>query len=187
MFKFNSRAYRLILTLQRVKYGKNLVVRGCPFIYAFSGSSISLGDNVVMNSNFWSNLIGNYQKCILVARGGCIEIGNNVGMSSCTLYSWKKIVIGDGTIIGANTKIVDSDFHSVFSNERSENDLSSVKTAEVIIGNNCFVGMNSIILKGCVLGDDCVVGAGSVVRAGQYPNGSIIYGNPARIIRRIID
>jgi acetyltransferase-like isoleucine patch superfamily enzyme len=50
------------------------------------------------------------------------------------------------------------------------------------IGSNCFIGGNAIILPGITIGDNCVVAAGSVVTR-DVPDGSIIGGNPARILR----
>ena len=58
-------------------------------------------------------------------------------------------------------------------------------TAPVRIGDNCFLGINSIILMGTVIGNNCIVGAGSVVCGGTYPDGSIIAGNPARVVSTI--
>ncbi len=52
---------------------------------------------------------------------------------------------------------------------------------ETIIGKNCFIGMGSILLMGTHVGDNCIVGAGSVLR-GNYPNDSIIVGNPAKVV-----
>ena len=49
------------------------------------------------------------------------------------------------------------------------------------IGNNVFIGMNSIILMGSHIGDNVIVGAGSVVH-GKFPNNVVIAGNPAKII-----
>lgn len=57
---------------------------------------------------------------------------------------------------------------------------------KVQIGNNVFIGMNTTILKGSVIGDNCIVGAGSLVR-GAFPAGSVIAGNPARVICSIED
>ena len=54
-------------------------------------------------------------------------------------------------------------------------------SAPVTIGDNCFLGMNSIILMGTKIGNNCIVGAGSVVK-GNFPNNVIIAGNPAKII-----
>lgn len=51
----------------------------------------------------------------------------------------------------------------------------------VRIGDNCFVGMNSIILPGTVIGNNCIVGAGSVVK-GTFPDNVVIAGNPAKTV-----
>ena len=50
------------------------------------------------------------------------------------------------------------------------------------IGENCFIGGNSLILPGVQIGDGCVVGAGSVVTK-DVPAGSVVAGNPARILQ----
>lgn len=49
------------------------------------------------------------------------------------------------------------------------------------IGNNVFLGMNSIVLMGSVIGDNVIVGAGSVVR-GKIPDNVVVAGNPASVI-----
>lgn len=54
-------------------------------------------------------------------------------------------------------------------------------TAPTKIGDNCFLGMNSIILPGTTIGNNCIVGAGSVV-GGKYPDNVVIAGNPARVV-----
>ena len=46
-------------------------------------------------------------------------------------------------------------------------------TGKLKIGKNCWIGANTVILRGTVLGDNCVVGAGSVLK-GHYESGSII-------------
>ena len=51
----------------------------------------------------------------------------------------------------------------------------------VKIGDNVFVGMNSIILKGVSIGNDVIIGAGSVVTV-DIPSQSVAAGNPAKII-----
>lgn len=49
------------------------------------------------------------------------------------------------------------------------------------IGNNCFIGMNAIILSGRKIGDNCIVGAGAVVTT-DIPDNSVCVGNPAKVI-----
>lgn len=53
---------------------------------------------------------------------------------------------------------------------------------DTCIGDNCFIGLNSIILPGIVIGNEVVVGAGSVVTK-NIPSNCIAAGNPAKIIR----
>lgn len=52
---------------------------------------------------------------------------------------------------------------------------------ETVIGDNCFIGMNSTILMGTHIGNNVIVGAGSVVR-GTVPDNVVVAGNPAKII-----
>ncbi|MBR5937467.1 MAG: acyltransferase [Clostridiales bacterium] len=53
--------------------------------------------------------------------------------------------------------------------------------ATTTIGNNCFIGNNSIILMGAKIGNNVIVGAGSVVH-GLIPDNVVVAGNPARVI-----
>lgn len=53
--------------------------------------------------------------------------------------------------------------------------------ADTRIGSHCFIGGRSLILPGVSIGDHCVIGAGSVVTK-DVPSGSIVAGNPARLI-----
>jgi len=55
---------------------------------------------------------------------------------------------------------------------------------DIRIGQNCWIGCNSVILKGVNLESNCVVGAGSVVTK-SFPSNSVIVGNPAKILKKI--
>jgi acetyltransferase-like isoleucine patch superfamily enzyme len=87
-------------------------------------------------------------------------------------------------MIGGNAKILDNDFHPIEAEARIRDDKSMIRAKEIRIGKNCFIGCNSIILKGTVLGDNCVVGAGAVV-SGQFEDNCVIAGNPAVVVRKI--
>lgn len=183
MLKFPCHIPKLFLKFNKVQFGKKLRLIGLPFIFRFPNANICIGDNVSINSNFWSNLLGLYQRTIIVAKKQAeIKIGNSVGISGATIYAWEKINIGDNTLIGANVKIVDNDFHPIDPQDRKSAENDKTKTKPVIIGNNCFIGMNSIILKGTVIGDNTTIGAGSVV-SGEIPANCIAAGNPAKIIK----
>lgn len=54
------------------------------------------------------------------------------------------------------------------------------------VGNRVLVGMGSIIMDGTEVGDDCLIAAGSLLPKGKtYPAGSLIMGNPAKVVRRL--
>lgn len=169
------------------------MLKGVPVIFNKSGARMTIGDNVTVKSSFLSNLVGLYSRTIIVTRapGAEIVIGDNVGISGATIYARKRIEIGENTCIGGNVKILDNDFHpiEVETRNRLMNDLNGgdselIPAKPIKIGRNCFIGCNSIILKGTVLGDGCVVGAGAVV-TGNFEDGCVIAGNPARVTKRL--
>ena len=55
---------------------------------------------------------------------------------------------------------------------------------EIIIGNNVFIGVNSVILMNVQIGEGSVIGAGSIVNK-DIPAYSLVAGNPARVIRTL--
>lgn len=88
----------------------------------------------------------------------------------------EKIVIGKGTYIACNVAIITAN-HNFFKLEEHS------KGQSVILGKECWIGFNSVILPGVVLGDRTIVGAGSIVTK-SFPEGHcIIAGNPAKLIR----
>lgn len=175
--------YKIILRILNIKYGKKLKLIGLPIIFKNKNANLTIGDNVVIKSSFLSNLIGLYQRTVIISRikDSSIKIGSNVGMSGVTIYARKYIEIGDNTLIGANTKIFDNDFHPIEYEARNEDIKEKIAVKPVIIGKNCFIGCNAIILKGTILGNGCVVGAGAVV-SGVFEDNTIIAGNPAKKI-----
>lgn len=171
------------------KYRGRIWFRGVPAIYAFPGSKIVInctkvrGGRINIFSHPLSNMIGLSQRVIIIAKyGGTVEINEGVCMSGCTIYSIDSITIGRNTDIGAGCKIIDNDFHPLpYSQRQPHEQVDKIKHRPISIGVGCFLGANSIILKGTTLGNNVVVGAGSVV-CGTFPDNVIIAGNPAKII-----
>lgn len=180
----NSNWFKLLMKLTKVKYGKKLLLKGMPIIFNKKGATLEIGDNVTVNSSFLSNLVGLYSKTIILTRtaDAKIIIGDNVGVSGATIYARNSIEIGDNTLIGGNAKILDNDFHPIEIEARNADIKEKIASKPIKIGKNCFIGCNSLILKGTELGDGCVVGAGAVV-CGKFEPNSVIVGNPARVIK----
>ena len=80
-----------------------------------------------------------------------------------------------GVFIGKHTYIT---FGSVI----LAHDMCTNKVQDTHIGDNVFVGANSIVMPGVTIADNVIVGAGSIVTS-NVPSNVIVAGNPARIIR----
>lgn len=186
MFKRTVGLYLKYLTA-KWKYRGLVKFNGFTVFYAFPDSEIVLrGAGINIDSHPLSNLSGLYQRTIVVARyGGKIEIGEHCGISGSTIYAWDSIKIGKYTRVGANCKIIDNDFHPVELEYRHKGlNKEHTKRKPIVIGDDCFIGANSIILKGTKLGNNVIVGAGSVVH-GEWPDNCIIAGNPAKLIKQL--
>ena len=104
-----------------------------------------------------------------------IFIGNNCRINGAYIHAQDYIEVGNNCVMASGVTIIDSNAHQVHSANRTEgrDNPSGIK-----IGNNVWIGLNAVILKGTVIGNNSVVAAGSVVR-GIFPDNTIIQGNPA--------
>lgn len=117
-----------------------------------------------------------YAKRIGVRISGKVTIyGSSYEMFGAEPYL---ISIDDNAFISIGVKFVSHD-GSVLPFRREFPDLDLA--APIHVGSNTFIGMNAVILKGVEIGANCVVGACSVVTK-SVPEGSIVAGNPARVI-----
>jgi acetyltransferase-like isoleucine patch superfamily enzyme len=177
---------RFCLWFQGCAVGHGLRTTGpCHFKVRQPGA-IHIGRHARLLAGWRSNRVGITGRLMLTTLGdGRIEIGDHFGGSGIVLSSRSLIRIGNHVNFGGNVRVYDHDFHSLDAEiRRTEEDTVKCKTKPVVIGDDVFVGANSIILKGVELGDRVIVGAGSVVTR-SFPENSIIAGNPATLIREI--
>jgi len=85
------------------------------------------------------------------------------------------IRLGSNVGIGSGAKILSS-IHSHYDHSKHD------KNTPIIIGNNVFIGSNSVVLPGVKIGDNVVIGAGSIV-VKDIPSNSIAVGNPCKVIK----
>ncbi|QBG47332.1 acyltransferase [Verrucomicrobia bacterium S94] len=178
-----SWCFSAMLRLRGVWVGKGGLYCGRPLISLYKDSSIVIGDNLTLRSSVNSNPLGCNQPVIIrtILEQAKIYIGNNVGCSATSICAAKEIHIEDGVLFGAGAMIMDNDFHIWKDDDWCRVDKTN--PVAVKIGKKCFIGSRAIILKGVELGDCCVVGAGAVVKKGHYPAGSVLAGNPARVVQ----
>lgn len=116
-----------------------------------------------------------------------IEFGIDVRINSkCHIGAINKISIGNNVLIGSNVMIMD---HSHGKNEYGEMKLHPSKRqlyskGPVIIGCNCWLGENVVVLPNVSIGDFSVIGANAVVTK-DIPPFSVAVGNPAKVVKRI--
>lgn len=168
-----------------VRVGARVMTYGSPLIRRHAGSEISIGDGVVLCSDsLYTALALNHPvKISTIARGASVVIGRDSGISGATIVCARAINIGVEVLLGANVVIVDTDFHPIMPiNRRHSDDASRIGVASVEIGDNVFVGMEAVVLKGVRIGRDSIVAARAVVVRGNYPDGAILAGNPATVI-----
>ena len=89
-----------------------------------------------------------------------------------------KVVIGKGTMIAAGTGFITS-------NHDPDNVHLSLPGKDIVMGEECWIGMNAVILPGVQLGPHTIVGAGSVVTKSFTEGNCVIAGNPAKLIRKL--
>ena len=176
---------KIIFHLNGVKVGDGLHVNGIIQVLVTRRGRVTIGDGLRLNSGQKFNVIGRQQKCIFWVEGS-LTIKNNAGLSSTAIICNHQITIGNNVIIGGNTVIYDTNFHSLDPKLRcdSTKDRPSAKWGAVIIEDNVFIGAHTTILKGVTIGENSVIGACSVVSK-NIPANEIWAGNPAQFIRKI--
>lgn len=126
-----------------------------------------------------------------------VTVGDFTLLVGALVTSETRVEIGSHCLISWGTGIADSDFHPVdaamrrvdaealapYYEGRPARPLEAIRSRPVRIGNNVWIGMNAIVLKGVTIGDDCVIAAGAVVTK-DVPAGCVVAGNPGRIVRR---
>lgn len=115
--------------------------------------------------------------------GKHIETGKNFFANyNCTLLDVAKIRFGDNCQLAPNVAIYTAGhpIHPVTRNSTYE------YGKEVTIGDNVWIGGNTVVCPGVHIGNNVVIGAGSVVTK-DIPDWCIAAGNPCRVIRKITD
>jgi acetyltransferase-like isoleucine patch superfamily enzyme len=155
---------------------------GLPFItIGGKGSLISIGKRFVACSNPAHNSLGVFQRVTIktVGHGARIVMGDDVGVSGCTISAATSITIGDHVLLGSGCLVTDSDAHPIDPDERRLGGGGISKP--IVIEDDVLVGARAIILKGVTIGKGSVVGAGALV-AKNVPPYSIVVGNPAKVV-----
>jgi acetyltransferase-like isoleucine patch superfamily enzyme len=134
---------------------------------------IKLGDNCRLEHDIYFHYDGIY------SNGPSIIIEDEVFIGfGCEFNIREKISIGNDTLIASGCRFVDHD-HGLLTNQLMRKQIGT--EAEIIIGNDVWIGCNVVVLKGVTIGNGAVVAAGSVVTK-SIPPCEIWGGVPAKKI-----
>ena len=176
-------AFRLLLLhiqlrLHSVSYGKKL--RGNPCIIRNKGR-IELGNGVFLNSYPDGELFRTGLRAYFPS--SVIRIGDNCSINGTVIHSRNAVTIGDNCMFGPGVVILDNDSHNTSTDPELRRQ-GKIDESPVVIGNNVWVGMRSIIMKGVHIGNNSIIAAGSIVTK-SVPSDSLYGGNPAAFIKNL--
>ena len=115
---------------------------------------------------------------------GChITVGENFFANyNCTIIDVAMVSIGDNCFMAPNVAVYTAG-HPIYPDTRNS---MFEYGKEVTIGDNVWIGGNSVICPGVHIGNHVVIGAGSVVTK-DIPDWSLAAGNPCRVLRKITE
>lgn len=181
--KIATMTMRMRFFLANAVIGNGSVFFGKTYLQVHPSGTLSCGNHVVFRSSEASNSIGIKQRCFLsVGRDAELTIGDHCGFSGSVINALLSVKIGDRVLLGANVTISDSDRHPIDARQRALG--AGGRCVAVTIGNDVWIGMNTIILKGSTIGDNVVIGANSVV-SGHIPSNCIAIGSPAKVVKML--
>lgn len=172
---------RLMAQWWNINLGRGCVFSGIPYFRKHPTGSIAIGEGCTFRSAERSNSIGLNRRCFIEAGPGAeIRIGSRSGFSGTVISASLSVQIGRNVMCGGNCTICDSNRHSLDAADRRNNDAGQVDP--IVIGDDVFLGMNVVVLKGVTIGSGTVVAANSVVTT-PLPEKVLAGGSPARVIR----
>ena len=160
--------------------GENCNLRKVSFFIRGNGNRIVIGDNCSAYAvQFHIEQDGNE---IIIGNGTTLH-GRDEHTIHMAADEESKILIGEDCMLSHGIQIRSTDSHSIVNMNGDR--INSAR--DVVIGDHCWIGLQSIILKGTVLEPHCVVGAGAVCSKRYGKANCTVAGNPARIVREEID
>lgn len=181
VIKTRSAFFRFVLRCKGVQVHPTALITSMPYVKMAPNSTIIIGENVTIHSSPRMNpIIGRVTTAICtMSEGANIELQRDSGISGVCICAAREIILGEGSIVGGDAMIYDSDWHQLDDGYKWKCGIKDT-AKPVHIGRGCFLAARAMVLKGVTLGDGVVVGAGAVVTK-SVPAEHLVYGNPCQI------
>jgi len=162
--------FDFLFTWLRLFYPKSKGIRSPYLLYFFIPQKLfRINGSIPLPVHFTSRVLNHYR----------ISVGNRSahGMNAnCYIQGRNGIIIGHNLRVGPGVGLISSNHH--LNNYDKWPDVPPI-----VIDNNVWIGMISVVLPGVKIGDNVVVAAGSVV-AGDIPPKSIAACNPCQVVKK---
>lgn len=114
-----------------------------------------------------------------------VTIGTDTYFSpNVLLVACERISVGENCAVGWDVQLLDADYHAHGSaNALADLPPATTFTAPIEIGHHVWIGSGAKIYKGVKIADGCIVAGNSVVTRSVMEVGSLVAGNPARIVK----
>lgn len=176
IFEYISLIFGIIKTyIYKILNPTKIHFKGIPKINSSFKIAIKKNSKLYLGKKFRSR----YNVSFRIYNKGKVTIGNNCFFNDgCSINCQDEIIIGNNVICGQNVMLFDHD-HDY------KNNINNFVTKKITIGNNVWIGANSIILKGVTIGDNVVIAANTVVKENIESN--VLVYNTLKLQKKKID
>lgn len=172
---FNIIRFRLLKVIHRSNVDIALIQR----IKSNVGITVQRGGTISIKKNIEVERTGD----IFVGKEGVLKIGEKVYINkNCLISCQHEVSIGDNSLFGPNVMILDNDHKFVKDKGVSPSEMTK---GSIVIGDNCWIGANAVILRNTIIGDNTIIGAGCIVK-GNIPSNSIVKSDRTLTIKEIV-
>ena len=157
----------------KMRFGKKIVFEGVPKISTKAEINIEQGKLTIGRG-----IVAKPGTYLAVVNGGQLVIKNQAHFGrNCIIVCQDSISIGEGVAVGPNVLMYDHDH--MFGGKGIQ---KGFRTAPIHIGDRCWIGAGSIILRGTTIGEGSVIGAGCVVKGDIPPYSLVTSGRSLNIV-----
>lgn len=167
--------YTIFMTRKFKSVGKNCSIR--PVLNITKPQNISLGNNVSMGIFCWVDTNTSINKHPKLTIGNRVHIG-----AYAIIIAADEIIIGNNIVMSERVIILDH-IHDYSDVKKAVIDQPIVMKGKIVIEDDCFIGINSVIMGGVHIGKHAVIGANTVVTH-NVPSYCVVVGSPAKVIKR---